>query len=470
MDATVNKLQIVKTFLAVSIMVFTVAGVSVSFAVFEQQKALGEVSRYNMVWAVSQAVAEFYRFEQRVAAFGTGAADRDEVDLRFEILRNRLGILRHGEVRDFIKSRPEEREAVDDFERLLGQLAPMVQAIETPGMIARMLHALQPFEGRLARLAAEANAYGSDLTAADQQWLLLLHWVFSAIATALVISGLAFIVLLFFQNRLLAKAYRGMSALAQDLRAAKNIADAASEAKSRFLATMSHELRTPLNAVIGFSEIIASEAFGPVGKPAYRGYASDILAAGQHMLELVNDVLTMAKLDAGRYELDLAPMNLHDTVDKTVTIFRGTTNFEKREIRVTDNLRWPWLMADERAVRQVLLNLLSNAAKFSEPDKSIEVRCESSPDGDIMISVIDQGIGMAPDQVSEATRPFYQADSRLSRKYEGTGLGLSIVSGLMECHGGQLIIYSQPDVGSRVLVAFPRSAVCQDVREASAAA
>ena len=149
------------------------------------------------------------------------------------------------------------------------------------------------------------------------------------------------------------------------------------------------------------------------------------------MLELVNDVLTMAKLDAGRYELDLAPMNLHDTVDKTVTIFRGTTTFEKREIRVTGNLRWPWLMADERAVRQILLNLLSNAAKFSEPDKPIEVRYETSPDGEIMISVIDQGIGMAPDQVSEATRPFYQADSRLSRKYEGTGLGLSIVSGLV---------------------------------------
>ena len=284
------------------------------------------------------------------------------------------------------------------------------------------------------------------------------------------ISGLAFIVLLFFQNRLLAKAYQGMSALAHDLRIAKNAADAASEAKSRFLATMSHELRTPLNAVIGFSEVIASEAFGPVGKPAYRGYAVDILTAGRHMLELVNDVLTMAKLDAGRYELDLAPMNLHDTVDRTVTIFRGTTAFERREIRVTGQLRWPWLLADERAMRQVLLNLLSNAAKFSDPDKPIEVRYETSPDGEIMISVIDQGIGMAPDQVSEATRPFYQADSRLSRKYEGTGLGLSIVSGLVECHGGRLIIESQPDIGSRISVAFPPEAICLEATEATVAA
>jgi signal transduction histidine kinase len=466
----VNRLRVVKTFLAVGILIFTLAGIGVSFAVFEQQKALREVSRYNMVWAVSQAVAEFYRFEHRVAAFAAGQTDKDEVDLRFQILRNRLGILRHGEVSEFTASRLEERETVDDFERLLNQLAPMMAAIDTPDIIPRMLDMLKPFESRLARLAAAANAHGSDLTASDQQWLLLLHWLFSGIATALVLSGLAFIALLFFQNRLLATAYERTSALAHDLQTAKNIADAANEAKSRFLATMSHELRTPLNAVIGFSEIIASEAFGPIGKPAYRSYATDILNAGRHMLELVNLVLTMAKLDAGRYEPDLEPINLCDTVDKTVTIFRGTTGLEKREIRVTGNLDQAWLMADELAVRQILLNLLSNAAKFSDPDTPIEVRCETSPDGEIMISVIDQGIGMAPDQVSEATRPFYQADSRLARKYEGTGLGLSIVSGLIECHGGRLVIDSQPDAGSRVAVAFPRAAVCPAPTELTPAA
>jgi two-component system, cell cycle sensor histidine kinase PleC len=469
-DAAMSRLRVIKAILAASIAIFTLAGVSVSIAVLEQQKALREVSRYNMVWAVSQAVAEFYRFEQRIAAFATDRADKEEVDLRFQILRNRLGILRRGEVNDFTRARPEERATVDDYERLLGAIAPMVQEVETPGIIPRMLDMLKPFEAKLARLAAAANAYGSDLTASDQQYLLLLHWVFAGITAALVISGLAFIVLLFLQNRLLTIAYKQTSALAYDLQIAKDVADAASEAKSRFLATMSHELRTPLNAVIGFSEIIATEAFGSVGTPAYQRYATDILASGKHMLELVNDVLTMAKLDAGRYDLELSPINLCETVDKAVTMFRGTANFERREIEITDDLRWSRLMADERAVRQILLNLLSNAAKFSDPDKSIEVRCDTLPDGETRISVIDRGIGMTPDQVIQAIQPFFQADSRLSRKYEGTGLGLSIVSGLIECHGGRLIIDSEPDVGSRVSVAFPPAAICPEATKVTVAA
>jgi two-component system, cell cycle sensor histidine kinase PleC len=465
-----SRLQIIKAVLAASIVIFALAGISVSIAVFEQQKALREVSRYNMVWAVSQAVAEFYRFEQRVAAFATDRADKDEVDLRFQILRNRLGILRRGEVNDFTKARAEERATVDDYERLLGEIAPMVQEVETPGIVPRMLDMLKPFETKLARLAAAANAYGSDLTASDQQYLLLLHWVFAGITAALVISGLAFIALLFFQNRLLTSAYKQTSALARDLQVAKDIADAASEAKSRFLATMSHELRTPLNAVIGVSEIIATEVFGPIGTPAYQRYATDILASGKHMLELVNDVLIMAKLDTGRYELELAPIDLRETVDKAVTMFRGTTNFERREIKVVDNLRSSWLMADERAVRQILLNLLSNAAKFSDPDKSVEVRCDTSPGGETIISVIDRGIGMTPDQVTLVIQPFFQADSQLSRKYEGTGLGLSIVLGLIECHGGRLIIDSEPDVGSRVSVAFPPAAICPEATISTVAA
>src|SRR5262249_25724368 len=155
-----------------------------------------------------------------------------------------------------------------------------------------------------------------------------------------------FIILLFSQNRLLATAYGRLSALADDLRRAKNAADAASEAKSRFLATMSHELRTPLNAVIGFSEIISEETFGPVGKPAYRTYAADIPDSGHHMLELVNDILTMARLEGGRYELTLAPVDLREAVEKSLDMFRGTKHAEGRQLTLAGD-DWPWLEADE---------------------------------------------------------------------------------------------------------------------------
>jgi signal transduction histidine kinase len=457
----VNVLRIIKAALGISILVFTVAGVSVSFTVSDRQKALREVGRYNTVWAVSQAVNEFSRFETRVAEYAVAGRgiDKDEVQLRFDILHNRFDVFTRGDVQAFTDAKPEQKEAVLAFGRLLGELEPLVQTIDRPGTVARILKLCEPLDGRLARLAASANEYGGDMTNADQQRLLQLHWIFSGIAAALGLSGLAFIILLFSQNRLLTMAYARLSSLADDLRHAKNEADAASEAKSRFLATMSHELRTPLNAVIGFSEIIAEETFGPVGKPAYRSYASDILDSGHHMLELVNDILTMARLDGGRYELDLSPVDLRETTDRTVDMFRGTKHAEGRLISVADDEPWPWIEADERAVRQMVLNLLSNAAKFSEPETPIEVYCETSSDGDVIVTVADRGIGMTPQDVAQVIRPFYQADSRLARKYEGTGLGLSIVSGLMGCHGGQLTIDSEPGVGSRISLVFPAFSV-----------
>ncbi len=457
----VNPLQVIKSTLAISIVIFTVAGISVSFAVFDRQKALREVARYNMVWAVSQSTAEFYRFEQRVAAYAVpdSAVDKDEAQLRFDILRNRLEVLRHGDVREFTEAKPEQRETVEAFGRLLSELEPLMQSIDRPGTIPRILAALKPFEGKLARLAAGANEYGSDLTGADQQRLLQLHWLFSGIAAALVVCGLAFIILLFFQNRLLTKAYEELTGLADELRAAKDAADAASDAKSRFLATISHELRTPLNAVIGFSQIIAEETFGPVGQRAYREYAGDILHSGQHMLELVDDILIMAKLDAGRYELDLVRLELRETVDRTVNIFRGTKQAESHSITVNSDGAWPWIEADERALRQMLLNLLSNAAKFSEPDTSIEVQCRFSSDGEVVLTVADHGIGMTSQEAAQVVNAFYQADSRIARRYEGTGLGLSIVSGLMGCHGGRLTIDSEPGLGSRISLIFPAGLV-----------
>jgi signal transduction histidine kinase len=458
----VTLFRVIKTVLSTSIILFSLAGISVSFAILDRQQALQKIVRYNTVWPVSQASAAFYRFEERVAAFGIPGSgiDQDDVRLDFDILYNRLDIFRGGDVKEFAEAIPTEPQTVEAFGRLLTELDPLVPTLDRPGTVPRILKLAQPLEAKLARLAASANEYGGDLTTVSQQRLLQLHWIFSAIAVALVVCGLAFIILLFFQNRLLVKSHESLRALTDDLRTAKNAADAANEAKSRFLATMSHELRTPLNAVIGFSEIISREVFGPVGKPTYRTYAADILHSGQHMLELVDDILLMAKLDAGHYEVDPAPLDLLKTVDRTVDMFCGTKNAEGRSITVASDAAWPWIKADERSVRQMLLNLLSNAAKFSEPQTPIEVRCRTSPDGGVTLTVTDHGIGMTPQEAAQVVRPFYQADSRIGRKYDGTGLGLSIVSGLMGCHGGRLTIDSEPGVGSRMSLVFPAAVVC----------
>ncbi len=465
-----NRLRIIKTALVATIVAFTVAGAGVSFAVFERQQALREVARYDVVWAVSQAVNEFYRFEGRVAAYGEAGVDAAEVQLRFDILASRLGVLRGGAVRDFTDAVPEQRVAVAAFARLLGEIEPLVQTIDRPGAAQRLLPLLTPVEGNLARLAAAAHEYGGERVAADQRYLMDLHWAFSAIAAGLMLCGLAFIALLFGQNRLVAGAHAELRGMADALAAAKSEAEAASEAKSRFLGNMSHELRTPLNAVIGFGQVIADELYGPVGRPAYRDYARNIVRSGRHMLELVGDILTMARLDAGRYLLSLAAVDTREAVDSAIAIFRGTKQAEDRVLAIGPETAWPWIEADARALRQMVLNLLSNAAKFSDADTPIEIWCRTSAEGEVVLTVADRGIGMTAQEAVEVVRPFQQAESSpLARKYEGSGLGLSIVNGLVGCHGGRLLIESEPGAGSAISLIFPRAVQQQPAADADIA-
>jgi len=225
---------------------------------------------------------------------------------------------------------------------------------------------------------------------------------------------------------------------------------------------VSHELRTPLNAVIGFSEIIAAQVFGPLGQTRYREYAEEILSSGRHMLDLVTDILTVAKLEADHCEIEVEPIDLRAAVEKAVSMFQGTSHADGRTIAIPADAPWPWITADHRAIRQMLLNLLSNAAKFSEPGTPIEVSCQISADREIVLTVTDHGIGMTPQEAADAVQAFYQADNGHARKYEGTGIGLTIVSGLMARHHGRLAIDSKAGIGSCISLVFPGSVACAD--------
>jgi len=232
-------------------------------------------------------------------------------------------------------------------------------------------------------------------------------------------------------------------------------AQEANAARSVFLATMSHELRTPLNAIMGFSELISMQTFGPIA-PRYAEYAGNILTAGRHMHELVGDILTMSKLESGRYPLNLEAVPLRIAAESTLALFRGTEMARDHWISLVEKGNWATIEADERAIKQMLLNLLANAVKFSPPGTLVEVNCDRGDEGQVRLSVTDHGIGMTADEAAEAILPFRQIDTRLARKYGGSGLGLSIVKRLIERHGGHLAIDSTPGEGSSVTLIFPQ--------------
>jgi PAS domain S-box-containing protein len=243
------------------------------------------------------------------------------------------------------------------------------------------------------------------------------------------------------------------------LLAAKETAEIASRSKSEFLANISHELRTPLNAIIGFSEIMRDEIFGPIGNPQYRAYLDDVLESAQHLLQVINDILDVAKAEAGK--LDLA----EDEVDLGALARGALRLVEERAQRAELTLRLavpedaPRLRADERKLKQVLLNLLANAVKFTPSGGSIEVGARLDVNGDLLVTVADTGIGIAEADIAVALAPFGQVDGRLNRKYEGTGLGLPLSRALVELHGGRLAIDSTVGVGTTVTVRLPAARV-----------
>lgn len=241
---------------------------------------------------------------------------------------------------------------------------------------------------------------------------------------------------------------------AEALRDARDQATAASRSKSEFLANMSHELRTPLNAIIGFSEALERELFGPIGSPRYREYAEDIHDSGVHLLSLINDILDLSKIEAGHFKLHEDDADLNHIIGAATRIVRHRA--QQSNISIELSLPEPpiALVADERALKQVLINLVSNAVKFS-PDGSL-VRIESQVRSDCLrISVIDEGAGIAPEDIPRALTPFTQLDGSLSRAHEGTGLGLPLAKHLTELHGGELRIESTLGKGTSVHIDLP---------------
>ncbi|MDJ0948384.1 MAG: PAS domain S-box protein [Alphaproteobacteria bacterium] len=242
-------------------------------------------------------------------------------------------------------------------------------------------------------------------------------------------------------------------------RTAMEHAQAASRAKSEFLANMSHELRTPLNAIIGFSEMMKGELLGPLGDDNYRQYAHDIHESGSHLLSLINDILDLSKIEAGKFELEEATIDIGRSIAASVRLIRPRAEEAGLKLMIDVSPGLPALSADERALKQILLNLLSNAVKFTPRGGTVTVAASVDADGRPSISVSDSGIGMAEDELATAMSSFGQIDSTYTRQHQGTGLGLPLVKALVELHGGQFQLDSAPGKGTTATARLPAARI-----------
>jgi PAS domain S-box-containing protein len=239
-----------------------------------------------------------------------------------------------------------------------------------------------------------------------------------------------------------------------EIKTAQEHAEAANKAKSRFLANMSHELRTPLNAVIGFTDMMRQRTFGPLGNERYEEYATLIYDSGQLLLDLISDMLDMAKIEAGKLELNLENVDFNGTVEDSVRMLRDRAENGGLELTMSLPKEPVFAIADKRAVKQVLLNLLSNAIKFTPAGGHVGVSVRTA-DGLTTITVRDTGIGIPESDVTRLGNPFEQVNGDPMLTKSGSGLGLALVRALMEKHGGSLRITSEEGIGTDVRVSFP---------------
>ena len=330
---------------------------------------------------------------------------------------------------------------------------------------------LDALDGRLSRLGSVGSA--SLLTIAAVTVTVSAHFLLRAadgapvraLSVAQLFVEMTFVIfpMILYARRVIAELNASkakLAALGRKLEVAAEQAHHANRAKSQFLANMSHELRTPLNAIMGFSEVMKDQHMGPVNNPQYLGYAKDIHASGRYLLGIINDILDLSKIEAGKMSLESAEeFDFLPTIAASLGMIEGLA--DKFEVRVINAVapRGVQLQAVERMVRQILINLVGNAIKFTPAGGTVTLTGQLLEDGGYELTVADSGVGMTAEEVAQALMPFGQISNMMSVKHTGTGLGLPLAKAMMELHGGSLTIASTPKQGTSVMLGFPADRV-----------
>ena len=248
----------------------------------------------------------------------------------------------------------------------------------------------------------------------------------------------------------------------EELRNAKRAAETANAHKSDFLARVSHEIRTPLNAIIGFSDMMATERFGPIGHPRYIEYANDIGRSGRHVLDIVNDLLDISKIEAGEMELEFTAVGLNETISEAVSLVQPQANAQRVIIRTSLSANVPQIVADLRSIKQIALNILSNAIRFTPAGGQIVVSTAYEANGSVVLRIRDTGVGMTRSELEQAMKPFRQVTTGARKRGDGTGLGLPLTKAMVDANRASFAISSTPNEGTLVEVVFPSPRVLAD--------
>jgi signal transduction histidine kinase len=334
------------------------------------------------------------------------------------------------------------------FERRLGTMSPAGSTIALSAMavvMASLVHLGLYFDGAKLTLLAFTNIVVETL----------------AVAVPLILYSRRVITQL-------EKSRNQLTTMSRRLAFAVDEAELANRAKSSFLANMSHELRTPLNAILGFSEVMKDQHLGPVHNPRYLSYAGDIHSSGRHLLAIINDVLDLAKIEAGKMTLDnVAVFEIAPVLTASLAMLKGLG--EKYDVTVHNEMPEDGvqLKAVERMIRQIVINLVGNAIKFTPPGGSVHLSGRIRSDGGYEIAVRDTGVGMSEAEMAHAMMPFGQNDNRFAGTHDGTGLGLPLAKAMLELHDGILTMSSVPEVGTTVTMIFPPQRIVAQGRVAA---